>query len=192
MNFPVENLDESASAEELLVLFHMFSGLSLTALTEAQYDLKVKLGKAMTALSRRLKSKARLEECRQLDSEIVTLYKSMWDDSHNEDLALALDHLGRSWHLIRDYIRAKVAAEESVQLWRQLAEENPERYEMDLVTSLRNFGFYSYQLGDLSGAMDAYQEVVNFLRNLAAREPGRYKDDLESTMQTVLQLGYVS
>jgi tetratricopeptide (TPR) repeat protein len=70
------------------------------------------------------------------------------------------------------------AAEEAVQIWRQLATADPEAYEADLSGSLNNLGNRLSDLGQSEEALAAVQEAVKVDGRLARIDPVAHAPDL--------------
>jgi len=91
---------------------------------------------------------------------------------------VALSHFGQ-------HQAALEATREAVELYRQLAEQNPDRFRPDLAMSLNNLGNRLSSLGQHHEALEATQESVNIYRQLAEQNPDRFLPDLAGSLNNL-------
>jgi tetratricopeptide (TPR) repeat protein len=72
--------------------------------------------------------------------------------------------------------------QEVVDLRRELAAADPDRYRPDLATSLNNLGVAFGELGRPAEALPVTEEAVDLCRELAAVNPDRYRPDLAQSL----------
>ena len=75
--------------------------------------------------------------------------------------------------------------EEAVQIRRELAAADPDRYRPDLAKSLSNLGNRFYELGRPAEALPPTQQAVQIRRELAAADPDRYRPDLAESLSNL-------
>ncbi|MEM7310695.1 MAG: tetratricopeptide repeat protein [Planctomycetota bacterium] len=91
------------------------------------------------------------------------------------DLAYGLSLAGRREE-------AMAAAEEAVQLYRELAAARPDAFKSDLATSVSSLGVRLGDLGRREEALAAAEEAVQLYRELAAARPDAFTPDLAASV----------
>lgn len=94
---------------------------------------------------------------------------------------LSMD-LGNRLSAQGDHVEALSFTRQAVQLFRDLAAQEPEIYSADLALALHNLGEVFSELRQLQEAFEATQEAVEILRPLAARRPDLFQVDLTHSL----------
>jgi Tfp pilus assembly protein PilF len=87
---------------------------------------------------------------------------------------------------------AKQAYEEALQIYRQLAEKNPDVYRPDVAMTLNNLGALLYANNEMGGAKQAYEEALMIRRQLAEKNPDVYRPDVAMTLNNLGALLYAN
>ncbi|MGE4292515.1 MAG: tetratricopeptide repeat protein, partial [Desulfovibrio sp.] len=77
------------------------------------------------------------------------------------------------------------AIQEAVDIRRELAKQDPERFRPDLARSLNNLSNRLAASGDNQGALKVIQEAVDIYRELAKQDPERFRPDLASSLNNL-------
>ena len=93
-------------------------------------------------------------------------------------LGLVLRGLGRREE-------ALAATKEAVEIYRKLAEKNPEAFLPDLATSLNNLGLILRELGRREEALAATKEAVEIRRKLAEKNPEAFLPNLAGSLNNL-------
>jgi len=67
---------------------------------------------------------------------------------------------------------------EALQIYRELAEKNPESYRPYVATTLNNLGVFDTDQGRVEEARNEYAEALQIRRELAEKNPETYRPDL--------------
>ncbi len=118
--------------------------------------------------------------------------ESIESNEEDEDdlvgLASLLNNLGRLYHLTDRYSEAEDAYLLCREIRTQLAEADPETYELDLAIALFNLGLL-YEAAQLPNeALEAWESSLHHYRRLELQQPGSYGDDIASLSEWIAQL----
>jgi hypothetical protein len=117
-----------------------------------------------------------IDELRRVETE---------DGAHRPLLAGLLNNLSNLlWRLGRGD-DALDPVEEAVGHYRELAEEDPERFLGDLAMALNNFSNVLYELGSVKEALEAIEEAVGHYRELMERRPGEALGELATALNNL-------
>ncbi len=97
---------------------------------------------------------------------------------HQNNLGLMLSELGRREEALK-------ATQEAVELYRALAQSNPDAFQPDLAMSLNNLGLGLSELGNREEALKATQEAVELRRALAQSNPDAFQPDLAMSLNNL-------
>ena len=98
------------------------------------------------------------------------------------DLAMLLNNLANMLSELGQREPALLAAQEAVDLYRELAAQRPDMFRPDLAGSLNNLANMLSALGQREPALLAAQEAVDLYRELAAQRPDVYRPDLAMSL----------
>ena len=101
------------------------------------------------------------------------------------DLASSLDNLGVRFSELSDPEAALPPAREAMDIRRDLAARDPDRYRPDLARSLDNMGVRYSEAGDPGRALEVTRQAVDAYGALAADSPGRYRPYLASALDNL-------
>ena len=90
------------------------------------------------------------------------------------DIALALGRLGIRLGGVGRHRDALEAAEEALELWRQLAAADPEAHTVNLARTVAGLGTRLGEVGRHRDALEAMEEALGLWRQLAAADPDPY------------------
>ncbi|MFQ5342117.1 MAG: CHAT domain-containing protein [Anaerolineae bacterium] len=114
------------------------------------------------------------------------LYRAMADlASDDTKRARALGMLGYALSALGRRGEALAATQEAVELYRQLAQHNPDAFLPDLAMSLNNLGIRLSNLGRRGEALAATQEAVEIRRQLAQHNPDAFLPDLATSLNNL-------
>ena len=105
--------------------------------------------------------------------------------SSEAERAAALSDLGVRYSAVGDRKAALNAALEAVELYRHLAEKNPDAFNPYLAASLSNLGNRHSDLGHHEAALKAALEAVELYRELALKNPNAFSADLASSLNNL-------
>jgi tetratricopeptide (TPR) repeat protein len=94
------------------------------------------------------------------------------------NLSIWLSALGRREEALE-------ALQEAVQVYRALAQRNPDAFQPDLAGSLNNLGIRLSELGRREEALGASHEAVQVYRTLAQRNPGAFQPNLAASLSNL-------
>jgi tetratricopeptide (TPR) repeat protein len=77
------------------------------------------------------------------------------------------------------------AIQESVEIYRKLAMENPVEFNSDLARSLHDLSICMSDMGHRDEALDTNQEAVEIRRKLAVEQPDKYNPDLAFSLNNL-------
>lgn len=80
---------------------------------------------------------------------------------------------------------AMKATQEAIEMYRELAEDNPERYQPDLAESLRQLGIELDELGRPAESMAVTEEAMALYRKLARDNPDQYRPALAASLSNL-------
>ena len=101
------------------------------------------------------------------------------------ETAVYLQHLSGRLGAAGDEPRALTAAQQSVSLWKVLAEANPEAHRRSLASSLNNLGNRLGEAGDLLGALEVTTRSVELYETLALSDDAGWQADLAMTLSNL-------
>lgn len=119
-------------------------------------------------------NRTRLRELIESEDEGVLAERA----SLQNNLGNRLSDLGRREEALK-------ATLDAVELYRSLAQRNPERFQPDLGSSLNNLGARLSALGRREEALKAALEAVDLRRTLAQRNPGAFEPELASSLNNL-------
>ncbi|KAH8828591.1 hypothetical protein DL96DRAFT_1011510 [Flagelloscypha sp. PMI_526] len=140
---------------------------------------------ALESISSRLFCSHRFQEAASAGSQAVLSWRSKATSVEtNSHLAFSLDALGRAQHELR-LSAALTASEESVQIYRVLATEQPAVFTGDLALALNSLSILFHDAGKVQEALETSQESVDIYRDLAAKQPAIFNGDLALTLNNL-------
>ena len=104
------------------------------------------------------------------------------DPSRRPDLASALGREGLAHRELGQPFDALKATEESAEIYRELASDNPSAFHLDLARSLNDMSNMLSENDRHKEALTATEEVANMYRNLALLSPSDYRADLARSL----------
>jgi tetratricopeptide (TPR) repeat protein len=162
-----------------------------------QADLAVSLsnlGNRLLELDRPAEAVLPAQEAEKIRRQLAVAYP----DRYRGDLAASLINLGvvysavsRSDEAVKPtqdeavkptQEEALKPTQEAVDIYRELAAANPDRYQANLGDALSNLGVRFFALGQPDKALKATQEAADIYRELAAANPDRYRAGLASAL----------
>ncbi len=96
--------------------------------------------------------------------------------------AEALLNLGVTLSALGRHEEAFKATEEAVEIYRELAQKNPDSFRPDLAMALTGLGAHLYTLDRYEEALEATREAVEIYRELADKNPQAYEPDLSRSL----------
>jgi hypothetical protein len=96
---------------------------------------------------------------------------------------MGLNNLSVQLAFVGDGEAALAAIREAVEIRRQLAQDNPNRFAPDLAVSLENLALRLSDAGNGAGALGAICEAVEICRRLAQDDATRFAPALEATLK---------
>ncbi|MCG8356528.1 MAG: tetratricopeptide repeat protein, partial [Kiloniellales bacterium] len=106
-------------------------------------------------------------------------------DDVTQELARIATHLANRLSDLGRREEALTAAQEAVDIRRDLAQAQPDAFKPYLATSLNNLGTMLSHLGRREEALTAAQEAVNIRRDLAQVRPDAFKPDLAMSLNNL-------
>ena len=106
-------------------------------------------------------------------------------DTTPTDRAAYMNNLSTRLSKVGDREGALKAVREAVEIYRELAEENPATFNPDLAGSLNNLSLCLSGVGDRGGALEAIREAVRIYRGLAKKNPGAFNPDLAASLNNL-------
>ncbi len=103
----------------------------------------------------------------------------------DEEKALWLNNLGAALGALGRREEALKAAQEAVEVYRRLAQANPQAFEPNLAASLNNLANILAGLGRRGEALEAAQEAVEVYRRLAQANPQAFEPDLAGSLNNL-------
>lgn len=82
-------------------------------------------------------------------------------------------------------MRASRASEEALQIFRDLAQKNPEAYLPDVATTLSNLGVLNRDQKQMEEARDELDETLQIRRELVQKNPEAYLPDVAETLNSI-------
>ena len=149
-------------AKHNIGLFEGFSGLSL-ALKQAGL-----LGEAADA-------------ARQAKHYAEITFRSDSNNDRNR-LAAAFGNFGASLGDVGRFDEALAVAKKAEEIWRRLAEKQPDAYTADWATSLGNLGVRLSEVGRFDEALAATKKAEEIRRGLAEKQPNAYTADWATSL----------
>ena len=107
------------------------------------------------------------------------------DKARPERIARLLMRVEELYGYLGKHIDALKATEEAVQLYRQLAEQNPTAFLPDLALSLNNLGVRYNALGRREEALTVTEEAVSIRRVLAEKNPDAFNPGLAGSLNNL-------
>ncbi|HKT82285.1 MAG TPA: hypothetical protein VJQ84_00455, partial [Solirubrobacterales bacterium] len=101
------------------------------------------------------------------------------------DLARALNDLSVCLAYVGRNSEGRAAIEESIEIYRLLARENPEKYEAMLATALNNLSAHVAETGQHEKGLAASEESLGLYRRLAAKDPVTYEAALARGLNNI-------
>ncbi len=160
--------------ERLGEIRHWFS-----ALIDARLPLPVLLDIADAAPSSTIALK---DEVLRLQNIIV---EQVRDVREAPLLAMSLNNLGNRLNAVGRRDEALAAAQEAVNIYRELAETAPDAFRPNLAMSLNNLGNRLAAVGQRDEALATAQEAVNVYRELAETNPDAFRPDLAMSLNNL-------
>ncbi|MDR2118692.1 MAG: tetratricopeptide repeat protein, partial [Tannerellaceae bacterium] len=93
-----------------------------------------------------------------------------------------LTNLGNLHSDLNDHTKAEEAYKEALQIYRKLADVNPQAYRPDVATTLNKLGNLHQNMNDYLKAEKAYKEALQIRRELADINPQEYRPDVATTL----------
>jgi hypothetical protein len=161
--------------------------------------LRPELARSLHNLGVRLSALGRRAEALQATQEAVEILRQLAQQNPNAflpELARSLNRSFANWPSktptqgfalseLGRRAEALQAAQESVEILRQLAQQNPDTFLPDLARSLNNMGIWLSTLGRREEALQATQESVEILRQLAQQHPDAFLPDLARSLNNM-------
>ena len=120
--------------------------------------------------------------------EVVVQMRRIRADSlpeNDPERVSALGNYGTALSALGRREEALKASQEAVDLYRSLADQNPQAFLPDLAMSLNNLGNRFSNLGRREEALKASQDAVDLYRTLADQNPQAFLPDLASSLNNV-------
>jgi hypothetical protein len=106
-------------------------------------------------------------------------------NSNTEQRAALLLRLSMRRSHAGDRVGALAAVDESVDLYRELAQADPAEFQPHLAGSLNNLSVLRAETGDRAGALEAITEAVGLQQQLAQANPAAFAPDLALSLNTL-------
>ena len=103
----------------------------------------------------------------------------------NENLATLLEALANANQQINEPKEAEKAYDEALEIYQNLAKQNPSAYLPDVATTLNNLAVLYRSDNRLTDAKKAYDEALEIRRNLAKKNPGAYLPYVAMTLNNL-------
>jgi len=100
---------------------------------------------------------------------------------NNKDKAYILGTLGKLYQKLGRFEEAETTYQEPLEIYKELAEKNPEAYKPDVATTQNNLGILYSDLRRFEEAETAYQEALEIFKELAEKNPDAYKPNVAMT-----------
>jgi tetratricopeptide (TPR) repeat protein len=146
---------------------------------------------ALLAVAERLESLGRYGEAATAARQAVENQQNPPQGPAADDpavMAALLSTQGRILMRAGEHTEALGASATAVQIFRQLAANHREAYELNLAKALVNMSLAAAHLDDRPGALGGSDEAVTILRRLADVEPGRFEPDLAVALQAYVDV----
>jgi tetratricopeptide (TPR) repeat protein len=142
---------------------------------------------ALDAQGQHLAKLGRMDEAVVIFREAVETFRErvIGDSQHNPTLARMLGNLGGALFTLGQRREGLATSDESVRLYRHLAETDSNRWEVSLGVSLRAFGQQLSESGRLEDALAAINEALKTHRRWAVANPGGYQAILADSLITM-------
>jgi len=96
-----------------------------------------------------------------------------------------LGTLGTLFNVLGKFEEAETAYQEALEIYKELAEKNPEAYKLDVAVTQNNLGNLYSNLGWFEEAETAYQEALEITIELAEKNPNAYKPGVATTQNNL-------
>ncbi len=173
----------------------------LERLARLSYDAEIVLGLLTNRISMFLPNalKDKIERCKLLDDifsgsnlplgwveTAISVWQVLLKNETNEVVRARLfNNLSNSLSDSGNIPDALKAIQEAVDIYRRLAQWNPDRFEPDLAMSLNNLSSRLSNSGNFPGALKAIQEAVDIRRRLAQSNPERFEPVLANSLNNL-------
>lgn len=137
------------------------------------------LGNYYLAIKDLDKAKAAYEEAVKLQRKHL---KTASDQESYYVLGVALGNLGHVYDLKNDYKKGEANLTESLEIYRKLVQDNPERFEETLAKILGVLSSHYLEAKQETKSNDAFNESVALYRKLAQNDPQRYEPQLANQL----------
>jgi tetratricopeptide (TPR) repeat protein len=128
----------------------------------------------------------RMDEARWHFERALELCRSQPNPSPGlPDMAKALSYLGFLDLLQNRTNEGRQHFEEALQVYRQLAQQSPDKYLRSLAEVLNNLGNLDGSQNRLGEARQHFEEALKFYRHLAQQHPETYLTDLAGTLKSM-------
>jgi len=131
------------------------------------------------------------ERAKGFQKEEVEIYRALAkDNGRSADIFLdllagSLNRLGLRLSDIGRHEEALVAAQEAADIYRKLAEKNPQAFLPNLAASLNNLGKSLSDLGRREEALEAAKEAADIYRTLAEKNPQAFLPNLTASLNNL-------
>lgn len=105
--------------------------------------------------------------------------------SYKRDVATTLNNLAALHYFLNQYTTAENEYLEALDIFRKLAEDNPDVYKGDVASTLNNLGALHKDLNQYTTAEKEYQEALNIFRKLAKENPDVYLGNVAMTLNNL-------
>jgi len=119
------------------------------------------------------------------DKTMFYYEKTIEEDESNVDVLL--EYSGYLYD-IHEYIKGENYYLQCLQIYRNLATENPKEYLPSLANILNNLAHLHLKLNDYAKALEKYEEALKIRRNLAAENPKEYLPNVANVLNNLANL----
>ncbi len=103
-------------------------------------------------------------------------------------MATTLNSLGELYRTNNDFKQAEPILNEALQIYRELAKENPRTYLPYVAGTLNNFALLQSDKNEFAAAEEKYEESLEIRRELAKENPRTYLPDVAGTLNNLANL----
>jgi len=122
---------------------------------------------------------------RKLNERVLRVRLLLLPSAEKVERAGTLNNLGYALFSLGKHEKALEAAQEAADIYRKLAEEDPQAFLPDLATSLSNLGNAHSNLGRREEALESAKEAADIRRKLAEKNPQVFLPDLAGSLNNL-------
>ena len=136
-------------------------------------------------ISRFLRCVAKISPSQKGFVRLVEVGEELRKCLDEEEGAPIVGTLGNIYQELKRFSDSERSYNEALELYRELAEKNPETYNPDVAMTLNNLGNLYSDTGKPREAEEAYDEALGIRRELAEKNPETYNPDLAAILNNL-------